>query len=81
MGKPAMKPISNLSGIAIAAAAASLLSAGHASQDGTAPSAAESSTVNVKCYGTNVPKSRAECKTETEGVTQSEPRPPNPIAD
>ena len=54
---------SRLSGMALAAAAATLFIAGCASQ-GSAPSqSADSGAVKVKCYGANSCKGQAECKT------------------
>jgi len=58
----AMNPISKLSGIAIAAAAASLFLAGTAAQSADTQSS-DSGTVKVKCYGANACKGQAECKT------------------
>jgi len=59
-----MNQTSKLSGMAIAAAAASLFLAGCASQGGEAAQSADSGTVKVKCYGANACKGQAECKTE-----------------
>lgn len=53
-----------LSGVALAAAAASLFLAGCASSGGgDKMAAADSGTVKVKCYGANSCKGQAECKT------------------
>jgi len=59
-----MKQRSKLTGVAIAAAAASLFVAGCASQtSGGATTMADSSAVKVKCYGANACKGQSECKT------------------
>ena len=58
-----MKESAKFSGIAIAAAAASLLIAGCASQGGATSTSADASTVKVKCYGANACKGQSECKT------------------
>ena len=58
-----MKESAKFSGIAIAAAAASLLIAGCASQGGATSTSADASTVKVKCYGANACKGQAECAT------------------
>jgi len=54
--------MSKLSGMAIAAAAATLFLAGTAAQSADTPSS-DSGTVKVKCYGANACKGQAECKT------------------
>jgi uncharacterized membrane protein len=59
-----MNQTSKWSGMAIAAAAASLFLAGCATQGGGATQTADSGTVKVKCYGANACKGQAECKTE-----------------
>ena len=56
-----MSNTSRLTGVAIAAAAATLFIAGCASQGGT--QTADSGAVKVKCYGANSCKGQAECKT------------------
>ena len=53
---------SKLTGLAIAAAAATLFVAGCANQGSTGQSA-DSGAVKVKCYGANSCKGQAECKT------------------
>jgi uncharacterized membrane protein len=57
-----MKETSRLTGVALAAAAASLFIAGCASQGG-GTQMADSGTAQVKCYGANACKGQAECKT------------------
>lgn len=52
-----------LSGVALAAAAATLFIAGCASQSSTPTQTADSGAVKVKCYGANACKGQAECKT------------------
>jgi uncharacterized membrane protein len=61
-----MKETSRLTGVALAAAAASLFIAGCASQGGSTQMA-DSGTVKVKCYGANACKGQAECKTAANG--------------
>jgi hypothetical protein len=61
-----MKETSTLSGVAIAAVAASLFIAGCASQGG-GTKMADSGAVGVKCYGANACKGKAECKTAANG--------------
>jgi hypothetical protein len=61
-----MKEASRLTGIPLAAAAASLFIAGCASQ-GSGTQMADSGTVKVKCYGANACKGQAECKTAANG--------------
>lgn len=58
-----MKHSSKLTGVAIAAAAASLFVAGCASQGSGGTTMADSSAVKVKCYGANACKGQSECKT------------------
>jgi len=58
-----MSNASRLSGVAIAAAAATLFIAGCSNMT-AATKTADSSTVKVKCYGANACKGQAECKTE-----------------
>lgn len=58
-----MLETSKLSGIALAAAAATLFIAGCASQGGAPSQSADSGAVKVKCYGANACKGQAECKT------------------
>ncbi|HTS54422.1 MAG TPA: hypothetical protein VMH26_14200 [Burkholderiales bacterium] len=58
-----MSQTSKLTGVALAAAAATLFIAGCASEGSTAAKTADSSTVKVKCYGANSCKGQAECKT------------------
>lgn len=53
---------SRLTGVAIAAAAATLFIAGCANMGGSTQ-AADSGAVKVKCYGANSCKGQAECKT------------------
>jgi hypothetical protein len=55
-----------LSGITLAAAAASLFIAGCATQGG-GTQVADGGTVKVKCYGANACKGQAECKTAANG--------------
>ena len=57
-----MKETSRLSGVALAAAAASLFIAGCASQ-GSGTQMADAGAAKVKCYGANACKGQAECKT------------------
>ena len=59
-----MKESAKFSGIAIAAAAASLLIAGCASQGGATSTSADASTVKVKCYGANACKGQNACKSK-----------------
>jgi hypothetical protein len=55
---------SKLTGVALAAAAATFFIAGCASDGGTSPTkTADAGTVMVKCYGANACKGQAECKT------------------
>ncbi len=61
-----MKERSRLTGIALAAAAASLFIAGCASQGG-GTQLADSGAAKVKCYGANACKGQAECKTAANG--------------
>lgn len=61
-----MKERSRLTGVALAAAAASLFIAGCASQ-GSGTQMADAGAVNVKCYGANACKGNAECKTAANG--------------
>lgn len=61
-----MKQASRQSGVALAAAAASLFIAGCASQGGDTQMA-DSGAVKVKCYGANACKGQAECKTAANG--------------
>ena len=59
-----MNQTSKLSGVALAAAAATLFIAGCASEGSSAPAkTADAGTVMVKCYGANACKGQAECKT------------------
>jgi len=58
-----MNRTSRLTGMAIAAAAATLFVAGCASQTAGTESSADAGTVKVKCYGANACKGQAECKT------------------
>ena len=53
---------SKLTGVALAAAAATLFIAGCASER-SAPTQTADSSVKVKCYGANSCKGQAECKT------------------
>ena len=57
-----MSSSSRLTGLAIAAAAATLFVAGCANTGGSTQSA-DSGAVKVKCYGANACKGQAECKT------------------
>ena len=57
-----MSNTSRLTGVAIAAAAATLFVAGCANM-GSGTQTADSGTVKVKCYGANACKGQAECKT------------------
>ncbi|MEO8631170.1 MAG: hypothetical protein ABI612_24185 [Betaproteobacteria bacterium] len=54
---------SKFSGMAIAAAAATLFIAGCANMGSTPTQTADSGSVKVKCYGANSCKGQAECKT------------------
>jgi uncharacterized membrane protein len=54
---------SKLTGVALAAAAATLFIAGCASEGGAPAQTADSGSVKVKCYGANSCKGQAECKT------------------
>jgi uncharacterized membrane protein len=58
-----MSQTSALSGVALAAAAATLFLAGCASEGGAPAKSADSGAVTVKCYGANSCKGQAECKT------------------
>ena len=59
-----MSQTSKLSGVALAAAAATLFIAGCASEGSSSPAKmADAGTVTVKCYGANSCKGQAECKT------------------
>ena len=57
-----MSSTSRLTGVAIAAAAATLFVAGCANM-GAGAQTADSGAVKVKCYGANACKGQAECKT------------------
>ena len=61
-----MNETSKLTGVALAAAAATLFIAGCASSGG-GTQMADASTVKVKCYGANACKGQAECKTALNG--------------
>jgi uncharacterized membrane protein len=58
-----MDRTSKLTGVALAAAAATLFVAGCASQGSAPMTSADSGAVKVKCYGANACKGQAECKT------------------
>lgn len=58
-----MKETSRLTGVAVAAAAASLFLAGCTSYGGGTTQSADAGAVKVKCYGANSCKGQAECKT------------------
>jgi uncharacterized membrane protein len=58
-----MSQTSRLTGVALAAAAATLFIAGCASESSAPAKTADSSAVKVKCYGANSCKGQAECKT------------------
>ena len=58
-----MNNSSKLTGVALAAAAATLFVAGCSSMSGGSMQSADSGTVRVKCYGANACKGQAECKT------------------
>jgi uncharacterized membrane protein len=58
-----MNQASKLTGLAIAAAAATMFVAGCASQGTGTAASADSGAVKVKCYGANACKGQAECKT------------------
>ena len=63
-----MKERSTITGVALAAAAASLFITGCASQGSDAQmQMADSSAVKVHCYGANACKGQAECKTSMNG--------------
>ena len=57
-----MSQTHRLSGVALAAAAATLFLAGCASEGSAPAKTADSSAVTVKCYGANSCKGQAECK-------------------
>jgi uncharacterized membrane protein len=57
-----MNETSRLTGVALAAAAATLFIAGCASSGGSMQTA-DAGAVKVKCYGANACKGQAECKT------------------
>lgn len=57
-----MSQTSKMTGVALAAAAATLFIAGCGSMGGGSTTA-DSGTVKVKCYGANSCKGQAECKT------------------
>jgi len=57
-----MKETSRLTGVALAAAAATLFIAGCASSGGSTQMA-DAGAVKVKCYGANACSGKAECKT------------------
>jgi len=61
-GESNMSKPSRLTGVAIAAAAATLFVAGCANM-GSGTQTADSGAVKVKCYGANACKGQAECKT------------------
>jgi len=61
-GESNMSNTSRLTGVAIAAAAATLFIAGCANMGGGTQTA-DSGAVKVKCYGANACKGQAECKT------------------
>jgi len=61
-----MKESFQLTGVALAAAAATLFVAGCASHTGTTQMA-DSGMAKVKCYGANACKGQAECKTAANG--------------
>src|SRR5690349_17343117 len=61
-GESNMSNASRLTGVAIAAAAATLFVAGCANM-GSGTQTADSGAVKVKCYGANACKGQAECKT------------------
>jgi uncharacterized membrane protein len=54
---------SKMSGMTVAAVAATLFLAGCASQSSAPLDTADSGAVKVKCYGANACKGQAECKT------------------
>ena len=58
-----MSQTSRLTGVAIAAAAATLFVAGCSSMGGDSTKTADAGAVKVKCYGANACKGQAECKT------------------
>jgi len=58
-----MSQTSKLTGVALAAAAATLFVAGCSSMGGGDTKTADASTVKIKCYGANACKGQAECKT------------------
>lgn len=61
-----MNETSRLTGVALAAAAATLFIAGCASS-GSGMHIADAGSVKVKCYGANACKGQAECKTAMNG--------------
>jgi uncharacterized membrane protein len=61
-----MNETSRFTGVALAAAAATLFIAGCASSGGSTHMA-DTSSVKVKCYGANACKGQAECKTAMNG--------------
>ena len=58
-----MSQTSKLTGVALAAAAATLFVAGCQQQGGGDTKTADASAVKMKCYGANACKGQAECKT------------------
>jgi len=58
-----MNEMSKLSGMTIAAAAATLFLAGPVAQGSADTPSSDSGTVKVRCYGANSCKGQAECKT------------------
>ena len=58
-----MSQTSRLTGVALAAAAATMFIAGCGSMGGGDTKTADAGTVKVKCYGANSCKGQAECKT------------------
>ena len=58
-----MSQTSRLTGVAIAAAAATLFVAGCSSMGGDSTKTGDAGAVKVKCYGANACKGQAECKT------------------